>query len=158
MSINELSTVLWACQGITDPISGYRAAPSAGATYPIELYVVLKKGIYEYKPKEHALRLHKEGDLRKKLESAALGQKPIGEAAAVLIFCYNPRKIVPRYRDRSYRYACIEAGHIAQNALLTAVSLDLGAVTIGAYHDKEVKTVLDLENDVLYLVPIGNPM
>ena len=158
LTIKELSTILWACQGITDPIRDFRAAPSAGATYPIELFVVMERGVYEYIVKEHTLRLHKKEDMRKKLQKVALGQSPIGEAAAVLVFCYDPQKIVPRYRDRSVRYSYIEAGHIAQNGLLAAVSLGLGGVPVGAFYDREVKNVLGLKNDVLYLVAIGNPM
>jgi SagB-type dehydrogenase family enzyme len=155
LSINELSMILWACQGITEPGRGFRTAPSAGATYPIELYVVLRQGVYGYDPKEHALSLHQRGDLRKKLSNVALGQRPIAIAPAVLVFCYNPQKIVWRYGARSLRYAYIETGHIAQNALLAATSLDLGAVPIGAFDDNKVKAVLELKNDVLYLLPIG---
>lgn len=155
LTIIELSMILWACQGITEPKRGFRTTPSAGATYPIELYVVLKRGVYEYVPKEHALSLHKRGDLRKKLAYATAGQTHVAEAAAVLVFSYNSQKIEPRYGTRSARYACIELGHIAQNALLTATSLDLGAVPIGAFNDDAVKDFLDIKNDVFYLVAIG---
>ncbi len=151
----ELSIILWACQGITDAERSIRTAPSAGATYPIELYVVLKTGVYKYSPADHALALHKEGDALPNLAKVSLGQKAVEDAAAVLVLCYNPEDIELRYKERSYRYACLEAGHIAQNGLLAAAALGLGAVVIGAYYDDFVKDVLELKHAPIYMVSIG---
>lgn len=155
LSERELTTLLWAASGVSENSRGFRTAPSAGATYPIELYVMLTAGIYKYLPEKHKIFLHKEGDFRSVLCRVSINQRCIEDAAVVLIFCFNPDKIIKRYKERSYRYACIEVGHMAQNVLLTAVALELGAAPIGAYHDDAVKKILQLPHDVLYMVPIG---
>jgi SagB-type dehydrogenase family enzyme len=155
LSYKELAALLWSAQGITDAFRGLRVAPSAGAIYPFTLYVAIKEGVYEYNPHEHVLNLHKEGDLRKDISKVGLSQRSLHEAAAVIALSYYPDALEARYKERAFRYACIEAGHIAQNVLLTAVSLGLKAVAIGAYYDDLMKDVLGLEDDVLYLIPVG---
>lgn len=155
LDANELSLILWSCQGITEDRRALRAAPSAGAIYPFTLYTVTQKGTHRYDPTEHTLTLHKEGDLREALTRVALDQKAILNAGAVLVFVYDQKRLESRYRDRAFRYACIEAGHIAQNALLAVEALGLKAVAIGAYHDRFVMDLLELEDEPLYMVAVG---
>jgi SagB-type dehydrogenase family enzyme len=155
LSDGEMGVLLWACSGVTDTARGFRTAPSAGAIYPIRSYIVIEKGVYRYEPSEHVLTLHKAGDLRKEISAVALAQKAVVEAGAILVFSYCPEDLEARYDDRAFRYACMEVGHMAQNSLLAAEALGLSAVAIGAYHDDWLKKVLELEEDVLYLIAVG---
>jgi SagB-type dehydrogenase family enzyme len=159
LSLAEISQLLWAAQGITDP-RGYRTAPSAGALYPIELYLVTAEGLFHYNPRDLSLTRTKEGDLREDLCEAGLDQKVIAEAPAVFILTVVYERVEVKYgAERTPRYVHLEAGHAAQNLLLQAVSLDLGATPIGAFYDKQVQSVLDLPGDhePLYLIPVGHP-
>ena len=159
LSINEISQLLWAAQGITDP-RGFRTAPSAGALYPLELYVLTQEGVFHYDVQAHALETLIEGDLRQDLYRAALNQEAILQAPLTVVITAIYARIEVRYgRARSPRYVHLEAGHAAQNILLQAVSLNLGSVLIGAFEDSRVQTVLDLPSDhePLYLIPIGHP-
>jgi len=155
ITVAELSALLWSCQGITDNARSLRAAPSAGACFPFSAYVVMEQGVYRYEPEEHSLLLHNEGDKRNDLTKVSLDQNAILLAGAVVVLSYDKTKLEPRYQDRAFRYACIEAGHIAQNALLVTESLGLAAVVIGAYHDDFVKDVLSINGDPIYMVAIG---
>lgn len=157
LTIEELSQLLWSAQGITDS-RGYRTAPSAGALYPLELYLATSEGLFRYIPEDHALLLVRGGDLRPQLSDVALGQESIAEAPATIIFTAVFSRTEERYGTaRSPRYIHLEAGHAAQNVLLQAVALGLGAVPVGAFHDSRLSSVLDLPSDhvPLYLVPIG---
>ncbi|OGO19260.1 MAG: nitroreductase [Chloroflexi bacterium RBG_16_48_8] len=159
LSIDEISQLLWAAQGITDP-RGYRTAPSAGALYPIELYVVSEEGLSHYDPQDHSLTLIQEGDLRAELCNAALNQEPISEAPVTFVLTVVYERVEVKYGPaRSPRYVHLEAGHAAQNLLLQAVSLDLGATPIGAFEDKRVQSLLGLpsHHEPLYLIPVGRP-
>jgi SagB-type dehydrogenase family enzyme len=156
---SEISQLLWAAQGITDP-RGYRTAPSAGALYPIELYLVTAEGFFHYDPQGHSLILMIEGDLRGDLCRAALDQKLISEAPVTFVFTVIYERLAVKYgRSRSPRYAHLEVGHSAQNMLLQAVSLDLGATPVGAFNDQQVQSILSLPSDhePIYLIPIGRP-
>jgi len=157
LSDQDLSQLLWAAQGVTDP-EGLRTAPSAGALYPLELYLVNAAGFYRYDPQHHELHRRTERDLRPALYRAALEQA-VREAAAVFAITAIYERTVRKYGDtRSPRYVHMEAGHVAQNLLLQAVVLGLGAVPIGAFHDAQVQKVLGLpaEEQPLYLIPTGH--
>jgi SagB-type dehydrogenase family enzyme len=154
----EISQLLWAGQGITRRWGG-RTAPSAGALYPLELYIALPEGIFHYNPNDHSLILHVDQNVLAALSRAALGQGCVRDAPAVIVIVAVYEKLEMKYASRGERYAKIEVGHAAQNILLQAVSLGLGAVPVGAYSDEEVKKVLELplRHEPLYLIPVGHP-
>ncbi|HKT11478.1 MAG TPA: SagB/ThcOx family dehydrogenase [Terriglobia bacterium] len=155
----QLSQLLWAAQGITAP-EGFRTAPSAGALYPLEIYVVLPAGFYHYDPARHCLNRLLADDLRPALCRAALAQQAISEAEAVFVMAAVYERTAQKYEAaRSRRYVHLEAGHAAQNLLLEAVALGLGAVSMGAFHDTEVQKALSLprNHQPLYLIPAGMP-
>lgn len=162
LTLPEISQLLWAAQGITS-LDGLRAAPSAGALYPLEVYIAagnvtdLPDGIYKYRPLTHELKPVVEGDRRNELSNAALGQSPIKDAAAVIVFSGVHERTTAKYGERGIRYVHIETGHAAQNVLLQAASLDLGAVVIGAFYDKEVKKIIKMPPGeyALYIMPVG---
>ncbi|MBI4195537.1 MAG: SagB/ThcOx family dehydrogenase, partial [Betaproteobacteria bacterium] len=154
----------WAAQGVTSA-DGLRSAPSAGALYPIELYLAarnvdgLAPGIYRYLPEVHRLRQWVEGDHGPELASGALNQDFVKRAAVVLVFAAAKTRTTDKYRERGIRYVHIEIGHAAQNVLLQAVALGLGAAVVGAFDDDRVRKSLHLSEteQALYLVPVGNP-
>jgi len=155
----HLSQILWAAQGTTDP-EGYRTAPSAGALYPLETYVAIPEGLYHYEPRRHRLSRTVEGDLRQDLFEAALEQEAVRDAAAVVLIAAVYERTARKYGEaRALRYVHMEAGHAAQNVLLEAVALGLGAVPVGAFHDARVQKVLSLpaEQRPLYLITVGHP-
>jgi SagB-type dehydrogenase family enzyme len=155
----ELSQLLWAAQGITHP-GGLRAAPSAGALYPLEIYVATAGGFYHYEPRPHRLIPLSDRDLRAALCGAALGQEAITQAPAVFVMAAVYERTSRKYgAARAPRYVHLEAGHAAENLLLEAVALGLGGVTIGAFEDAGVQNTLALPPDCrpLYLVPVGHP-
>jgi SagB-type dehydrogenase family enzyme len=164
MLLAELSHLLLYSSGIIDQRHGSRAAPSAGATYPIEVYALvnnvegLAKGIYHYLIPSHELELTREGDLSHDLSHAALGEKMIRYANVVLVLSAVFQRIQQRYRERAQRYIFFEAGHIAQNAYLVATSMGLGACAIGAFYDDKVNRLLEFNTkdaSALYLVAVG---
>ena len=158
LSLDELSQLLWAAQGITSE-KGQRTAPSAGATYPLELYVVTDQGFYHYNPGLHQLESIGSNDLRADLARAALSQESVEKAPAVFVFAGVFARTAQRYGERAERYVKIEIGHAAQNLHLQAVALGLGSVPVGAFHDDEVRAVLNLppDHEPLYLIPVGYP-
>ncbi len=158
LSDRELSQLLWAAQGITHP-DGFRTVPSAGALYPLEIYVATATGCFHYDPQPHRLHRSTDRDLRPALYRAAQAQEPVREAPAVFVVAAVYERTAKKYGEaRSPRYVHLEAGHAAQNLLLEAVALDLGGVPIGAFHDAEIQKVLSLpaEQRPLYLIPIGH--
>lgn len=159
LSLEQISQLLWAAQGITEKKSGFnfRAAPSAGALYPLEIYLVSKDGLFHYFPEGHKLEILGSEDLRKALCASALGQKPITQAPVNIIICAVYSRISAKYGQRGIMYAHIEAGHAAQNIHLQAVALDLGSVSLGAFSEEEVKEALGLPKDhePLYIIPVG---
>lgn len=159
LSLEQISQLLWAAQGITAKKGdfSYRAAPSAGALYPMEVYLVKKDGLYRYLPERHALEALNKKDLRQNLASSAFGQACISQAPVSIVICAVYSRITVKYRDRGIRYAHIEAGHIAQNIHLEAVALGLGSVPVGAFNDDDTKRVLTLpiNNEPLYIIPVG---
>jgi SagB-type dehydrogenase family enzyme len=159
LSVEQLSQLCWAIQGITHP-AGYRTAPSAGALYPLEVYVLLPQGVYHYEPQAHTLTRWQEGDLRPALHAVALRQDAIVQAPAVFVITAVYERTEAKYgKQRSPRYVHLEAGHAAQNFLLQAVALGLGSVPIGAFYDQGVQEALNLPADhqPLYLLPVGVP-
>jgi SagB-type dehydrogenase family enzyme len=158
LSEDEVLKLCWAAQGITDP-EGHRTAPSAGARYPLELYVATPSGCYCYDPPHHRLVRRTEDDLRAALQWAALSQEAIGQSPAVFVVAAQPARTTAEYGHRGRRYVHLEAGHAAQNLLLEATAMGLGAVPIGAFDDARLREVLDLpaDREVVYLIPIGEP-
>lgn len=160
LTLEEISQLLWATQGITsDRGFKFRAAPSAGATYPLEIRIVKEDGVFRYSPEGHKLIKEKSEDLRKKLAQSALGQEYIEEAPCNFVISTVYARTARRYGQRAERYVHIEVGHAAENLHLQAVALGLGSVPIGAFHDSEVKKVLDLprNEEPLYIIPVGHP-
>lgn len=158
--LEQIGQLLWAAQGITCGQRGLRATPSAGATYPLELYLADPSGVYRYNPPTHSLSTVKTGDLRAGLARLSLNQPWVEQAPASLIIAAEPRRTAARYgRDRGLRYALIEAGHAAQNLHLQAVALGLGSVPVGAFRDEDIHTLLGLPDgqQVLYIIPVGYP-
>ncbi|HOE14805.1 MAG TPA: SagB/ThcOx family dehydrogenase [Candidatus Saccharicenans sp.] len=159
LTLKEISQLLWASQGIV--ASGRRASPSAGATYPLEIFLVagkvegLKPGLYKYINKEHSLELIKEGDLRTALSAAALGQDTLLKAPATLVVAAVFERTRARYGAKAERYVHMEAGHVGENIMLQATALGLGTVPVGAFVDSEVKKLLGIKEEPLYLFPVG---
>lgn len=162
LTIPEVSQLLWAAQGITHP-GGLRTAPSAGALYPLEIYLVageianLPDGVYRYEPEEHGLRLILEGDLRRELSRAALGQSAVADAPAVLVITAVYARTKVKYGERGVQYVHLEVGAASENIYLQVASLGLGTVFIGAFDDDEVREALQLGADEqpLGLMPVG---
>ncbi len=162
ISLAELSQLLWSAQGITSP-RGFRTAPSAGATYPLEILVVignvenLQAGVYRYIPSSHSLTIVANGDKRKELFNTALSQDMILEAPCSIIITAIYERTTRRYGERGIRYVHNEVGHVSQNVSLQAEALKLKTVVIGAFHDEQVSKVLNLQKEEkpLYIMPIG---
>jgi SagB-type dehydrogenase family enzyme len=154
----ELGALLWAGQGITDADGG-RAAPSAGALYPVTLSVADARGVWRYVPEEHALSPAGATDRRGALAAAALGQESVAEAPATIAVTARPAVLHARYGARAERYCVLEAGHVAENVLLMATALGLAAVPVAAFDDEAVLAALGLGAGhlPLYLLPVGAP-
>jgi len=162
LSLNEVSQLLWSAQGITNE-QGFRTAPSAGATFPLEMYMMvnnvegLERGIYHYNPVNNTLKLKHQKDVSAELTRASLSQSMVSDAGVVLIFGAVFERTESRYGERGERYVYNEIGHAGQNVHLQAAALDLGTVVIGAYRDDEVEQILQLSPEVrvLYMMPVG---
>jgi SagB-type dehydrogenase family enzyme len=162
MDIKDIAQLLWAAQGITSA-EGHRTTPSAGALYPLEIYLVsgdinnLPAGVYHYTPLDHSLTLIEAGDKRKLLAASALMQGSINRSAGVIVISGVYARTTIKYFERGKKYVHMEAGHCSQNIYLQAVSLNIGTVVMGAFTDTLVKKVLKLprEAEPLYLMPIG---
>ncbi|HEY0898005.1 MAG TPA: SagB/ThcOx family dehydrogenase [Sphingobacteriaceae bacterium] len=162
LRLSDVSQLLWAAQGISGQ-QGRRTAPSAGALYPLEVYILcadvesLSDGIYHYQPATHTLRSMARGDKRRLLAAAAMMQGAVSGGSAVLVISAKYQRTTVKYGERGKRYVHMEAGHAAQNVYLQAVSLGLNTVTIGAFSDNLVKRVMQLPEDEipLYLMPLG---
>jgi len=159
LTMNEIGQLAWAAQGITEPTRGLRAAPSAGATYPLELYVATPEGLLHYQPEGHTMKHIRDGDLRAQLAAAALGQSFVASAPADFVIAAVYERTAQRYGARAERYVHIEVGHAAENLHLQAVALGLGSVPVGAFDDDEVAQVLGLPQNqqALYIIPVGHP-
>jgi SagB-type dehydrogenase family enzyme len=158
VTLAEISQLLWAAQGITSSWGG-RTAPSAGALYPLEVYGVTADMTLRYIPDGHRAELLSVGDPRRGLAAAAFGQGAVVSAPVVLVLAAVFPRTEVKYGARAERYVKLEGGHAAQNVLLQAVALGLGAVPIGSFEDDGVRQALDLADpeQPLYLIPIGHP-
>jgi SagB-type dehydrogenase family enzyme len=162
LTIAELSQLLWSAQGVTAS-GGLRTAPSAGALYPIELYVfageveALPTGVYRYDPLSNKLHQTAGRDRRGELSVAALGQGWIADAPAILLITANYRRTAARYGARAERYVHIEVGHVAENVYLETGALGLGTTDVGAFEDAGVKRIASLPAHLepVLLLPIG---
>jgi len=162
LRLEELSQLLWAAQGITSP-KGFRSTPSAGATYPLEIYVSVREkgviglsaGIYHYNPFEHSLVIIKEGDHSLEIYRASLNQEWVKEAPICIIIAADFSRTTSRYGARGERYVYMEAGHVGQNIYLQATALDLGTVAVGAFYDDQLKSIIGCEEAPIYLFPVG---
>lgn len=164
LTLPQLGQLLWAAQGVTSPDS-LRTAPSAGALYPLEIYVVagrvegLQPGVYHYVPGGHRLTSVDSGDKRRLLADAALHQRWIARAPVVIVFGAAYSRTSAKYGERTHRYVQIETGHAAENLFLQAVSVGLGTCDVGAFDDHSVAVLLHLPSHVapLLLMPVGVP-
>ena len=167
VSLEKLSQLLWAIQGVTARLGRYalRTVPSAGALYPLETYILINRvsdleaGIYHYDVRGHRLEVVRKGDFGSEVAQAALGQNMAQEAAFVLIWTAVVARSKWKYRERAYRYIYMDAGHIGQNAYLAAEALNLGCCTIGAFFDDEVDSIVGIdgkEEVAVYLCAVGN--
>ncbi|MEM0380306.1 MAG: SagB/ThcOx family dehydrogenase [Desulfurococcaceae archaeon] len=172
ITIQQLSQILWATYGVTDPLREFKTVPSAGATYPLEIYVVVKTngvilenneylepGVYKYDWRRHALILVKKGDFSRDLMREALNQEWVGNARVNIVIAAVFERTTRRYGDRGVRYVYMEVGHAGQNVYLISTSLGLGCVVIGAFNDDGVSRVVGLSSDEkpLYIISIGVP-
>jgi len=164
LSAEQLSQILWAAYGISEPVRGLRTAPSAGALYPLEIYVVIgnvsgiEAGVYKYDAREHKITQTKSGDIRAELSAAALNQAMVKAAPVTVVYTAVFSRIERRYGERgSERYVYMEIGHSAQNIYLQAEALGLGTCAIGAFTDSMVSELLTLppEEEPLYFMPVG---
>ena len=165
ISQSQLSQILWAAQGISNTGGSYRTVPSAGATYPLELFVVcglngvegLADGIYHYRLDSHSLVVHRSGDVKLPLAKAALDQEFIYQAPVDIVICALYERTLRRYGARGERYVHMEVGHAGQNIYLQATALGLATVAIGAFDDERVREVLRLDKPYkpLYIMPVG---
>ncbi|MBN2125788.1 MAG: SagB/ThcOx family dehydrogenase [Deltaproteobacteria bacterium] len=165
LSPEQLAQLLWAAQGITEERGRKRAAPSGGALYPMDIYVLVGRegvegvdaGVYHYDPGDHALSMVAEGDRRQALARAALGQTWMAEAPVNFVIAAEYSRICIKYGDRGVRYAMIEAGHIGQNVFLQAQALGLSAGIVGAFRDRDVQKVMGTpqSHEPLLIMPVG---
>ncbi len=165
LSLEQLSQLLWSAQGITGKRGLKRAAPSAGALYPMDLYAVvgqkgvtqLEAGVYHYHPQNHDLSLVKPQDLRKDVARACLSQMWMARAPINLAITAEYHRITRKYSKRGVRYAFIEAGHIGQNIFLQAEALGLKAGIVGAYHDEKLVEIMAISrtHEPLLIMPVG---
>lgn len=164
VKLDHVARLLWAGQGITEE-GGVRAAPSAGGTYPLVLYLIagdvegLAPGTYRYDPRSHGLTMFVEGDKRVEVATAALSQEWIAAAPFTIMIAADYDRTTNHYGERGVRYVRMESGHVAQNVHLAAVALGLGSTAVAAFEDRELQELLDLpENEEpLYLIPVGVP-
>ena len=162
LTLSEIGQLLWAAQGITSR-KGLRTAPSAGALYPLEIYLVARKvsdleiGVHHYDPSAHVLNKKVSGDRHAQLAKAAVRQTWIKESAAVLVITAVYERTTRKYGQRGIRYVHMEVGHAAQNVFLQATALGLEAVVVGAFDDTAVSALIQGEPDErpLYLIPVG---
>jgi len=165
LSLMHLSQLLWAGQGITDSLEKKRAAPSAGALYPLDIYILIgessvekiEAGIYRYLPNEHSLLPIATGDRRRDMALASLSQMWMSRAPAMLIITSEYQRIKGKYGERGIRYALMEVGHVGQNLFLQAEALGLGTGIVGAFDDSQVSKIASLptQHEPLLIIPVG---
>jgi SagB-type dehydrogenase family enzyme len=156
LTLEQMSQLLWSAQGITSE-DGRRAAPSAGACYPLELYLVCAEGAFRYLPEGHRLRKEHDRDLRADLAAAAWGQEFIAQAPVSFVFSAVEERTTSRYQERGIRYVHMDVGIAAENLHLQAEALGLGSVSVGAFDDDAVARVVAMPKpeQALYIIPVG---
>ena len=173
LDLAQLGQLLWAAQGLTGA-GRVRAAPSAGRTFPLEIFVMvgersivaretqqgaqeIEAGIYHYEVDSHSLSLHRPTDLRAELAGAALDQQFLVEAPVDIVICALADRTSGRYGERAERYVNMEVGHVGENIHLQAVALGLASVEVGAFDDEQVRKVLEVDKQTrpLYIMPVG---
>lgn len=162
LTLAQIGQLLWAAQGITHA-DGFRAAPSAGALYPLELYLVvgdvddLEPGVYRYRPRQHDLVSVRSGDIRRGVARAAVRQDWVADGAAIVLIAGVYERTTQKYGDRGIRYVHMEVGHAAQNVYLQAAALGLGTTFVGAFEDRRIAEVVGLtdRDRPLGLMPVG---
>ena len=168
LELSDLSQLLWAAQGITRQSRGvdFRTAPSAGALYPVETYLVihdvegLDAGVYHYDVRRHQLDQLRVGDFQIAVARAALDQRMAARSNVVFVWTAVFPRSKWKYKQRAYRYVYLDAGHIAQNLALAAVALDLGSCQIAALYDQEANELLGVdgvEESTIYMTVVGKP-
>lgn len=168
LTLEQLAYLLWASAGIQRKEDGYefRTAPSAGALYPIETYLItnnvngLEKALYHYLIKSHMLEELELGEFSITMANAALGQEMFLSSAATFVWTAIFDRSKWKYRQRAYRYVYLDAGHIAQNLVLAATSIGLGTCQVGAFYDEEVNRIIGIdgkEESTIYLSVVGYP-
>jgi SagB-type dehydrogenase family enzyme len=165
LTLGELSDLLWSISGITDEATGYRATPSAGAIFPLELWVLssrvdgLEPGAWRYVVGDHALLPAEAGDHAASFSGAAFGQACIAGAAVSIVLAADYTGLRETYGGLAERLAWLEMGHAAQNASLLAVARGLGAVCIGAMNADTVREFSGMSADLdpVYAISIGRP-
>jgi protease I len=153
----QIGQLAWAAQGVTDSVTGFRTAPSAGAIYPMQLYFATDEGLFVYQPQGHTLLRLADRDIRRELADAALGQSWVAEAACDIIIAGSVQKVSARYGRKARAFTLLEAGHIAQNIHLQAVSLSLGSVPVGAFEASSVRRLCRTSLEPFYIIPVGYP-
>lgn len=155
----QIGQLAWAAQGVTDHAASLRAAPSAGVLFPLEVDVATRDGVFRYQPESHAVLKRSAADVLAELAHAAYGQSWLTNASCIFVLAALLHRIEPTYGARAERYVNLEAGHAAQNLLLMAAGLGLGATPVGAFNDDEVARIvgLDTHEQPIYLIPVGWP-
>ncbi|MCX8037064.1 MAG: SagB/ThcOx family dehydrogenase [Candidatus Sumerlaeia bacterium] len=162
LGLAQVGQLMWAAQGINRTSEGerkLRTVPSAGQTYPLEVYLASQDGLFHYLPREHQLEWLDRTDLRGALAEAAAQQEFIREAPAVIILTAVPARTSARYGEQAPRYIFLEAGHAAQNVQLQSTALEMGSVCVAGFFEEAVSEALKLPGDEipLYLIPVGWP-
>ena len=165
LTFRQLSQLLWAAQGITEAGGFKRAAPSAGALYPMDVYGAvgsgciekLEPGVFHYEPGTHSISLVKQGDIRTDIARASLQQMWMADAPLTLVITAEYSRIMSKYGQRGVRYAMIEAGHIGQNIFLQSQALALEAGIVGAFEDHAIIRVMGIKktHEPLLIMPVG---
>ena len=164
LPLERLSQLLYLTQGITWEERSFRAVPSSGALYPLEIYPIvhrvegLEPGLYHHAIQHHKLELVKPGDLRQPLVQAGLNQDFLGEAHVCFVVSGIFQRTRWKYHERTYRYVLTEVGHLGQNLYLAATALGLGVCCIGAFFDDPLNQLLEIDGEeeaALYLVTVG---
>ena len=157
LSLEQIGQLCWAAQGVTHEGKGFRAAPSAGALYPLELYLVTEEAVYHYLPKKHSLEVVLKEDVRKKLVAAALNQDWFEHAPIIFVITGVYKRTTAKYGNRGRRYVDMEVGYVAENIHLQAVALGLGSTSVGAFYDDKVEEVIKTRpgETALLLLPVA---
>ncbi len=168
ITLQDVSQLMWAAQGITDKANNLRSVPSGGQVYPLEVYIIVGKdgvnglgeGIYHYNPYNNTLEKTSESDARSDLSQAANGQAWVKEAPVDIVITGDYNKMVAKYKDETLctRFVNLEAGHAGENIYLEAEARDLVTVALGSFKDDQVHTILGLPDNenTIYIYPVGH--